>query len=164
MTFDPRDFRQALGCFPTGVVVVTALGPEVPIGITVNSFASVSLDPPLVLWCMYRNSCRYAAFAAAERFTISVLGSGHRDISARLARPGEHKLDGLPLVETVCGPPGLADALAVLECRRETVHDGGDHVIIVGRVEQLSWEKDGRPLVYFRGGYGTVAEGHHASG
>jgi flavin reductase (DIM6/NTAB) family NADH-FMN oxidoreductase RutF len=158
MSFDTRAFRYALGCFPTGVVVVTASAGKTIMGITVNSFASVSLDPPLVLWCMERKSSRYRTFTTAKNFTISILGSKHQTVSVRLAKPGEHKLDGLELVPTENGPPGLADALAILECTRETVHDGGDHTIILGRVQRFTWHKTGVPLVFFRGRYGALAE------
>lgn len=157
MSFDPRAFRYALGCFPTGIVVVTASAGKAQMGITVNSFTSVSLDPPLVLWCVDKKSSRYRTFTTAKNFTISILGSKHKTVSVRLAKPGEHKLDGFKLAPTENGPPGLADALAILECAREAVHDGGDHAIIVGRVERFTWHKTGKPLVYFRGRYGALA-------
>ena len=158
MTFDARAFRNALGCFPTGVVVVTAGSRATHMGITVNSFASVSLEPPLVLWCMDRKSSRYETFTNSPNFTVSVLSNDHRTVAARLAMPGEHALDGLPLEKTECGPPGLADALAVLECARDKVHDGGDHAIIVGRVLRFRYRQAGDPLIFFRGGYGALAE------
>lgn len=158
MSFDTRAFRHALGCFPTGVVVVTA-GPDAArMGITVNSFTSVSLNPPLVLWCMDRRSGRYETFTTSPIFTISVLANDHRSVSARLAKPGEHNLDGLALEATQNGPPGLADALAIFECAREAVHDGGDHAIIVGRVLAFRYRDTGAPLVFFRGGYRSLAE------
>jgi 4-hydroxyphenylacetate 3-hydroxylase, reductase component len=158
MAVDTRTLRFALGCFPTGVTVVTAASDQARMGITVNSFASVSLDPPLVLWCVDRRSSRYRTFTTAKNFTISILRTDHQAVSARLAKPGEHKLDGLDLVETESGAPGLADALAILECAHEAVHDAGDHAIIVGRVLRFSWHKTGEPLVFFRGRYGTVRE------
>ena len=164
MALDSRAFRDALGAFPTGVAVITASGltdaaksQTAHIGITVNSFTSVSLDPPLVLWCMDRRSQRHAAFAAAPGFTVSILGSLHREVSARLARPGEHSLDGLSLTPTELGPPGLADALAIFECARENTFDGGDHTILVGRVLRFTRAPGGAPLVYFRGRYSTLA-------
>src|ERR1700733_1736454 len=117
MTFDARAFRQALGSFPTGVAVVTAAAPERhPQGITVNSFTSVSLDPPLVLWCLDRKSDRYHTFTKAHGYTISVLGTAHESVSARLAKQGAHHLDGIELLPTELGPPALADALAIFEC------------------------------------------------
>src|ERR1700754_4879198 len=106
MSFDSRAFRQALGCFPTGIAVMTAAAAEAShMGITVNSFASVSLEPPLVLWCIDRRSRRYPAFAGAPGFTVSILASGHKAVSARLAGAGEHSLDGISLVPTELGPP-----------------------------------------------------------
>lgn len=159
MAFDTRAFRDALGCFPTGVAVITAeSAARPPMGITVNSFASVSLDPPLVLWCVHRRSDRFETFSTAEGFTVSVLAATHGEVSDRLARPGAHALEGIPLVPTSLGPPALADALAVFECRREWTHAGGDHVILVGRVERFSHRAAGSPLVFFRGGYGSFSE------
>jgi 4-hydroxyphenylacetate 3-hydroxylase, reductase component len=158
MAFDTRAFRHALGCFPTGVAVVTAGSDKDRMGITVNSFASVSLDPPLVLWCMDRRSSRYRTFTKAGNFTISILASDHQAISAKLASPGEHCIDDLSLLPTESGPPGLVDSLAVFECAREHVYNTGDHVIIIGRVVNFSWRKAGEPLVFFRGRYGTVPD------
>lgn len=158
MSFNTRAFRDALSCFPTGVVVVTAGAEDAHMGITVNSFASVSLDPPLVLWCMDRRSGRYETFTTSPNFTISVLSDDHREVSARLATPGEHSLLDLKLERTDCGPPGLADALAVFECAREAVHDAGDHAIIVGRVLRFRFRQDGDPLVFYRGAYRTLTE------
>ncbi len=158
MAFDSRAFRDALGAFPTGVAVITASGAQRPIGITVNSFASVSLDPPLVLWCMDKRSQRHEAFTAAPGFTVSILGTGHREVSSRLARPGEHSLDGLPLTATELGPPGLTDSLAIFECAREKTFDGGDHTILLGRVLRFSRKLEGPPLVFFRGKYSALAQ------
>ena len=160
MSFDKRAFRQALGSFPTGVAVITAIsGARKPIGITVNSFTSVSLEPPMVLWCLERKSDRYDAFAKSECFTISVLGTAHEDVSARLAKQGSHNLDGIELIETELGPPALADALAFFECAKEAVHEGGDHGILLGRVLRFARRDAGEPLVFFRGKYGALAEG-----
>jgi 4-hydroxyphenylacetate 3-hydroxylase, reductase component len=159
--FDRRAFREALGWFPTGIAVMTAVSAETShIGITVNSFASVSLDPPLVLWCIDRRSRRYPAFASAPGFTVSILASGHKAVSARLAGQGEHSLDGIAMVETKLGPPALADSLAVFECALESVQDAGDHAILIGRVLRFArHEGAGAPLVYFRGRYGALAQG-----
>src|ERR1700743_2458597 len=170
MDFDSRAFRDALGAFPTGIAVMTATpsksGTEAEtqdvshIGITVNSFTSVSLEPPLVLWCIDRRSRRYPHFAQAPGFTVSILASGHREVSTRLARAGEHNLDGIALIPTELGPPALADSLAIFECARESVQDAGDHAILIGRVLRFArHERAGAPLVYFRGRYGALAQG-----
>lgn len=169
MAFDTKGLREALGSFPTGIAVVTAapaadgatpLSQDVShIGITVNSFASVSLDPPLVLWCIDRRSRRYPYFAKASGFTVSILASGHRDVSARLARAGEHNLDGIALIPTELGPPALADSLATFECVLESIQDAGDHAILIGRVLRFArHDEAGMPLVYFRGRYDALAQ------
>jgi flavin reductase (DIM6/NTAB) family NADH-FMN oxidoreductase RutF len=167
MVMDPRAFRDALGCFPTGVAVVTAApAPDAAlsdkiagahVGITVNSFTSVSLDPPLLLWCMDRRSQRHDIFVRAPGFTISILGTDHKEVSSRLARPGEHALDGLALLETELGPPALADSLAVFECATEKTLEGGDHTILLGRVLRFSCPAASAPLVFFRGKYSALA-------
>ena len=157
MRFDTKAFRRALGSFPTGVAVVTAAAESEPVGITVNSFTSVSLDPPLVLWCLKKDSNRYRAFMEAEGFTVSVLGSEHESVSSRLARQGEHKLQDMELLETELGPPALADAHAVFACAREAVQDGGDHAILIGRVLRFACREDGAPLVFYRGRYGALS-------
>ena len=174
MSFDSRAFRNALGCFPTGIAVMTAEGPgsgdtgSVPmshIGITVNSFTSVSLDPPLVLWCIHKASRRYQAFAQASGFTVSILASGHKAVSSRLAGQGEHNLDGIDLIPTELGPPALADSLAIFECAMESVQEAGDHAILLGRVLRFAQHDDaGAPLVYFRGKYGALAQGQPPEG
>ena len=172
MEFDARAFRNALGCFPTGVAVMTTSGgapggadDASHIGITVNSFTSVSLDPPLVLWCIDRRSRRYPAFANAAGFTVSILAAGHKAVSLRLAGPGEHRLNGIALMPTELGPPALADSLAVFECARESVQDAGDHAIVVGRVLRFaSHDGVGAPLVYFKGRYGALAQGSPPEG
>jgi len=170
MNFDTKAFREALGWFPTGIAVIT-VGPPAGagaqtrleashIGITVNSFISVSLDPPLVLWCIDRRSRRYPAFAEAPGFTVSILASGHKAVSHRLAGAGEHSLDGIALIPTQLGPPALAESLAVFECTRESIQDAGDHAILIGRVLRfVHHEGVGAPLVYFRGNYGALAQG-----
>jgi len=156
MPMDSRAFRDALGRFPTGVAVVTAAGTDSHFGITVNSFTSVSLDPPLLLWCMDRRSRRHDVFARASGFTVSILGTDHKEVSSRLARPGEHSLDDIALIETELGPPGLADSLAIFECAAEKKVDAGDHTILLGRVLRFSCPSASAPLVFFRGKYSAL--------
>jgi len=156
MPMDSRAFRNALGCFPTGVAVVTAAGSDSHFGITVNSFTSVSLDPPLLLWCMDRRSRRHDVFAKASGFTVSILGTDHKEVSSRLARPGEHSLDDIALIETELGPPALADSLAIFECAVEKMVEAGDHTILLGRVLRFSCPSASAPLVYFRGKYSAL--------
>jgi len=158
MGFDLRAYREALGSFPTGVAVVTAAGAGAHVGITVNSFTSVSLDPPLVLWCMDRKSGRHDLFSKAPAFTVNILGTEHKRVSARLSRAGEHSLDGIDLVKTELGPPGLADSLAIFECTTERTLDAGDHTILLGRVLRFSRPGLSAPLVYFSGKYSALAQ------
>jgi len=159
MTFDTRAFRNALGSFPTGVAVITTrASAEQHLGITVNSFTSVSLDPPLVLWCMDKKSDRYHSFTKAASYTVSILGTEHQEVSSRLAKQGSHSLEGIPLTETQTGPPALRDAHAVFECEAEAVHDAGDHAILIGRVVRFSRHEENVPLVYYRGRYGSLSQ------
>lgn len=151
---DVRKFRNALGCFTTGVAVVTTReGEGTPIGITVNSFASVSLDPPLVLWCLDKQSDTLSVFDKATHFTVNVLREEHQEVSSRLARKGDHSLEGVELLHGESGTPALAEALAHFECEIEARHDAGDHVIMIGRVMKFDYVEEGRPLLYHRGGY-----------
>jgi 4-hydroxyphenylacetate 3-hydroxylase, reductase component len=142
------------------VAVVTAqTGPESShIGITVNSFTSVSLEPPLVLWCIDRSSRCHDAFVRAPGFTISILGSEHKAVSARLGGAGEHNLGGLEMLATGLGPPALGDSLAVFECACHQVVEAGDHSVLIGRVLRFQRPEQGPPLVYFQGRYGALAQ------
>ncbi len=161
LTFTPskdteRDFRDALGRFATGVTVVTTQSDKGPLGITANSFASVSLDPPLVLWSPARASQRFPAFEAAERYAIHVLGSDQIDLCRRFSRDG---LDfaGLDWIAGEDGVPLIEGCLARFDCRRTAVHDGGDHLIVVGRVLQAG-VRDGVPLLFSGGLYGRFTD------
>lgn len=151
---DVRKFRNALGWFTTGVAVITTrVGGEAPIGITVNSFSSVSLDPPLVLWCLDKKSDTLDVFERTTHFTVNVLREEHQDVSSRLARKGDHSLAGMDVREGESGCPALVQALAHFECEVEARHDAGDHVIMVGRVVKFDYVEEGRPLLYHRGAY-----------
>lgn len=159
MNFDRRAFRNALGCFATGVTVVTTVTDAgEPVGLTANSFSSVSLDPPLVLFCLDRASHNIGAFRAAGRFAVNVLGEDQRDLSVRFSTTIGDRWDGVVWERWETGAPVLNGCLAALDCETEAIHEGGDHVIIVGRVQRLAATTDGKPLLYFRGNYATVAE------
>jgi flavin reductase (DIM6/NTAB) family NADH-FMN oxidoreductase RutF len=145
-------FRAALGQFATGVTVVTTATADGPQGFTANSFASVSLDPPLILWSPARASSRFAVFAAAQSFSVHVLGADHLDLARRFVRGGAG-FAGLPHDVTDEGSPILAGTLARFDCVRHAAHDGGDHLIIVGRVLRFATDP-GAPLVFQQGQYG----------
>jgi flavin reductase (DIM6/NTAB) family NADH-FMN oxidoreductase RutF len=152
---DPRLLRNALGHFATGVTVVTTCAPDgAKIGVTVNSFASLSLDPPLVLWSLARKSWSMSAFEIAGHFAVHVLAADQQALSDRFSRAGADKFGGVETVEGVGGVPLLRDCAAVFECSVEHRYDGGDHVILVGRVERFS-TAERAPLLFYRGRYAT---------
>jgi len=151
--FDPRALRHALGRFATGVAIITTCTAEGKLeGLTVNSFASVSLDPPLVLWCLQRTAPSFAGFASAGAFAVSVLGADQHALSHRFATAAIHKFGSVPHVSGYGGAPRLADALAWFECRTERTVGGGVHLIFIGRVMRAGY-RDGEPLVYSAGRY-----------
>lgn len=158
MSIDGRQLRNALGHFATGVCVVTAATESGPIGLTINSFASVSLDPPLILWSLDRASDRAEAFHIAERFAINVLPAEMRDLATQLAQKGAHAISPDLLEDEPHGIPVISGALARFVCKVEQRHDGGDHVIFVGLVEEFTHAHEGRPLLYYRGAYRALAE------
>ncbi len=150
---DERALRHALGRFATGVAVITTCTADGKLeGLTVNSFASVSLDPPLVLWCLQRTAPSFQSFAAAGVFAVSVLGADQHALSHRFATAAAHKFGSVDHLPGFGGAPRLADALAWFECRTERTVDGGDHVIFIGRVLRAGY-RDGEPLVYSAGRY-----------
>ena len=151
-----RAFRDALGNFATGVTIVTCNSTAGPLGITANSFASVSLEPPLVLWSPARASKRCAAFEAAEHFAIHVLSESQQDHCATFAKEGGN-FGGLDWTRSEDGVPLIENCLARFQCVRHAVYDGGDHSIIVGRV-QIASVRDGKPLVFSRGSFGQFAK------
>lgn len=153
---DERDLRDALGCYATGVTVVTTMSARGPLGMTANSFASVSLAPPLVLWSPARRSARFPAFEAAEHFAIHVLAEDQQALAERFAREGEN-FSGLDLREGLGRAPLLSGCAAVFECAHAAGHDGGDHLIVVGEVIRMH-HTDQRPLLYHRGQYAKVAD------
>ncbi len=159
MTFEPRAYRNALGCFATGIAVVTTIAPDgEKIGVTVNSFSSVSLDPPLVQFCLGRAAMSFEAFTTAPSFAVNILAEDQAELSARFSRRDlQERWEGLGVERWDTGVPILTGCLANLECDREHLYEGGDHVIIVGRVRRLAGSEEGRPLLYFRGGYQTLA-------
>jgi flavin reductase (DIM6/NTAB) family NADH-FMN oxidoreductase RutF len=151
---DPRTLRDALGCFATGVTVVTCLDDERrPAGLTVNSFTSVSLEPPLLLVCLHKKAASAPALTAASHFAINVLQNGQQPASIRFAARDEDRFGATPWSCGEAGAPILQESLSVFECERFAVYDGGDHHILVGRVVKASFDASLDPLLYFRGRY-----------
>ncbi|WP_420392980.1 flavin reductase [Acuticoccus sp.] len=162
---DPRDdgraFRRCLGQFATGVTVVAAAADGRATGVTANSFASVSMDPPLILWSLKRQSDSLAIFQAASHFAVNILASDQSDVASHFARSGE-KFASVGFAAGAGGAPLLSGVAAQLECRRHAEHDGGDHVIMVGHVER--YRRFDRPLLLFSQGHYGLAVEHPGSG
>jgi 3-hydroxy-9,10-secoandrosta-1,3,5(10)-triene-9,17-dione monooxygenase reductase component len=155
---DARDFRNALGCFPTGVCLVTALGADgAPAGLTANSFSSVSLDPPMILWSLARTAASAPVFRDAEYFAISVLAASDEGLSRHFARSGADKFAGREnrFAPGLGGVPVLKSAVASFECHSRHRYYGGDHIIVIGVVERYAYG-DERPLAFCRGKYATL--------
>jgi len=158
-----RTFRDVLGSFPTGVAVITAYGGDgVLYGVTVSSFNSVSLDPPLVLFSLSRRLLSLQGLLGAEAFAINFLRDDQAHLSARFASALTEKWEGIEFRPGSTGSPVLVPALAVLECRHHAQYDGGDHVIVVGRVTHLEVDSGCKPLVFFRGRYHSLSLQEHA--
>jgi flavin reductase (DIM6/NTAB) family NADH-FMN oxidoreductase RutF len=162
MSFDPKDFRRALGKFPTGVTVITTQDKQGEwVGVTASSFNTVSIDPPLVLWSIDKGAFSLEAFTQGEHFAVNVLGNDQVDMSNRFARRGEDKFAGLKVQTGEQGCPLLPDVAAVFECRTWNVYEGGDHLIIVGEVLAYSYGDNASSLVFHDGRY-AVPEAHPA--
>lgn len=155
--FDPKDYRRALGQFATGVTVITTRSKEGrAIGLTVNSFTSVSLKPPLVLWCLVQHSPNLQAFQETSHFAVNILAAGQYPLSQRFASPVPDKFEGVSWEEGKAGVPLLAGVAAQLVCRNAGQFDGGDHLIFLGQVEDyLRFEE--QPLLFHSGRYRSVA-------
>lgn len=152
---DPRAFRRALGRFATGVTIVTARGDDAPIGITANSFASLSLTPPLVMWSPAKASRRHDVFLDSEHFAINVLSAAQAGLCEAFVRAGQ-SFEALDHRLNAHGVPLLAGCVAVFECSRAAIHDAGDHTIIVGRVMR-AWDSDGLGLLFVNGQFSQLA-------
>jgi flavin reductase (DIM6/NTAB) family NADH-FMN oxidoreductase RutF len=155
--FTDRELRDALGRFATGVTVVTTMTAAGPLGITANSFSSVSLDPPLVLWSPARKSRRFPAFEAATHFAVHVLSAGQRALAEQFSGRGEG-FAGIDYVPGYGEAPLIDGCTARFECRHAAGYDGGDHLIVVGEVLRLA-QADLPPLLYHRGSYVSLSAG-----
>jgi flavin reductase (DIM6/NTAB) family NADH-FMN oxidoreductase RutF/DNA-binding IclR family transcriptional regulator len=164
--FEPGHFREVLGQYPTGVVVVTATGSTgEALGMTVGSFTSVSLDPPLVAFLPSKTSSSWKALReSGHTFCINVLRADQEDLCRAVATRKVDKLEGFEWQRSAAGNPVIAGAVAWIDCDTEQVHDAGDHEIVIGRVRELDFGAPGQPLLFFRGGYGSFAPHSLASG
>jgi flavin reductase (DIM6/NTAB) family NADH-FMN oxidoreductase RutF len=161
MTFTERAFRDVLGLFPTGVAVVTARGNGGDLhGVTISSFNAVSLDPPLVLFSLARKLYSLQEFLMADAFAINFLQDDQQELSLRFSKALTNKWENVPHRPGITGGLVLLPAVAVLECSPYAQHDGGDHVIVVGRVNHIECEECSSPLVFYRGRYHKLSSGN----
>lgn len=155
--FDPAEFRRVLGHYPTGVTVVTAVSEAGPVGLAIGSFGSVSLEPPLVMFCPGKSSNSWPVIEASGSFCVNVLAEDQAAVSSLFAGRDPDKFAGISWSTRVTGSPVIEGCLAWIDCTIETVHEGGDHWIVVGRVADLGVGRpDSGPLIFFKGGYGAV--------
>jgi len=153
---DPRHFRDVLGHLPTGVTVITAHGAEGPVGMAANSVTSLSLDPPLVLFCPAKSSSTWPKLRAAAAFCINVMAGHHEELTRQFAAKEADRFAGVDYASRETGP-ALSDAVAWIECRLRDEHDAGDHTIVVADVVAIEATAAGavEPLVFFKGQYGS---------
>ena len=155
-SFSTTDFRAALGTFATGVTVITARDANgVRVGLTANSFNSVSLTPPLVLWSLSRQASTMPAFTRGSHYAINILASDQREIAERFSRRDVDRFEGVALREGASGAPILEGVMAVFECFNRSQYEEGDHIIFVGEVEHCSRREGALPLIYHGGRFYT---------
>jgi 3-hydroxy-9,10-secoandrosta-1,3,5(10)-triene-9,17-dione monooxygenase reductase component len=154
---EAADFRDVLGRFASGITVVAALDGGEPVGFACQSFASLSLDPPLVMLAVGKSSTSWPRIERAGRFSVTILAEDQREICAALGRSGPDKFTGVPWNVSEHGTVRIDGALAGVECDLHAVHEAGDHYIVTGRVVGLDARADGRPLLYFRSSYAAGA-------
>jgi flavin reductase (DIM6/NTAB) family NADH-FMN oxidoreductase RutF len=153
---DQDSFRAVLGRFASGVTVVTAIdqwGHDQ--GMTVSAFCSLSLDPPLILFCVDHTASMYESLKTVPGFIVNILSENQEPLARRFSGPDPNRFDGIGFARGVSGVAILDDVLGYIECKRVAVHPGGDHSIYVGEVE-VARSKEGRPLLYYRGGYAQL--------
>jgi flavin reductase (DIM6/NTAB) family NADH-FMN oxidoreductase RutF len=155
---DPEIFRHVLGHLPTGVTVVTANGSDGPLAMSANSVTSVSLHPPMILFCPAKTSTTWPGIRESGRFCVNIFAAHHEEASRRFSSRGVDRFAGVAWHARTSGP-ALDDAVAWIECTIDAVYEAGDHLIAVGLVDELSTREDANePLVFFRGRYGHFAE------
>jgi 3-hydroxy-9,10-secoandrosta-1,3,5(10)-triene-9,17-dione monooxygenase reductase component len=158
MSFEAADFRRVLGHFPTGVTVITADPPgHSPVGITIGSFTSVSLDPPLVGFLPQKNSQSWPHIERSGSFCVNVLGEAQGDLCWKFTKMNDELYDDVDWRKAPSGSPILAGAIAWIDCDIEQVVDAGDHWFVLGRVRHLD-ATDGAPLLFFKGKLGTFTQ------
>jgi 3-hydroxy-9,10-secoandrosta-1,3,5(10)-triene-9,17-dione monooxygenase reductase component len=151
---DSATYRTVLGHFATGVVLVTALDGDEPVGMACNSFSSVSLEPPLVLFCAAKSSSTWPRIQTSGKWAANFLDDDGEEICRLFAEKGADRFARIAYTSGRTRSPIIEDALAYVDCETIDEHDAGDHVIVVGRVIELGYRAEGKPLIFYRGGYG----------
>ncbi len=151
---DSSTMRTVLGHFATGIILVTAIDDGEPVGMACNSFTSVSLDPPLVLFCAAKSSSTWPRIERAGAWAANIVGEDGEQMCRAFAERGADRFSGVGYSKGLSGAPLIDDALGYVDCRTEAVHEAGDHVVVVGRVLGLGYAPEGMPLLFYRGGYG----------
>ena len=151
---DSATYRTVLGHFATGVVLVTAMEGAEPVGMACNSFTSVSLDPQLVLFCAAKSSSTWPRIQAAKNWCANILAEEGEEVCRLFAQKGADRFAHIAYTAGRSGAPVLEDAIAYVDCETVDEHDAGDHIIVVGRVLELGYAAEGKPLLFYRGGYG----------
>lgn len=157
MTVDRKAFRDTLSYFASGVCVVTAVADGgTPVGVTISAFTSLSLDPPLVLFCLGNKTTNLEAFTNGGGFAVNILAEDQGKVSEIFASQSNDKFASIPFTGSESGCPLLPGCLASLECTLVSTHDGGDHVIVVGKVDRVQKTEGSKPLLRYRGNYSCV--------
>jgi len=151
---DGATYRTVLGHFATGIALVTAMDGAEPVGMACNSFTSVSLEPPLVLFCAAHSSSTWPRIQAAGKWAANILGEDGEEICRLFAQKGAERFAHVAYSTGRTGAPVIDSALAFVDCETVAEHEAGDHVIVVGRVVELGYAPEGKPLLFYRGGYG----------
>ena len=154
LTPDAATYRTVLGHFATGVALITAFDGDEPVGMACNSFTSVSLEPPLVLFCAAKSSSTWPRIQAAQKWAANILAEDGEQVCRLFAEKGADRFAKIAYGTGRTGAPILEDAIAYVDCETVAEHDAGDHLLVVGKVVELGYAAEGKPLLFYRGGYG----------
>ena len=158
MNFTEKDFRKMMGRFPTGVAIATTQYQGKPVGITINTLTSVSLAPPLILFCLGKTRVLFPAYFDGGHFAIHILTADQHALSNAFAEPFGNPWEGMDYDLSPTGCPLIPNTLGILHCRRDKKFNGGDHVIFLNQVEGIQWGENRHPLIYSQGSYGLPLE------